>query len=481
MFFRWCVEHGYTASNPVEGVEKPRLEQKIPAKLTKQDALRLIEVVYNYPYEYKYLRYRNHAIFSIFVFAGLHKNELLNLQFGDVDIDNLTIFVRQGKGRKDRMIPISYTLAHSLRRYLDERKRLGKTCTQFFASLRGNEGFTVDGLHFHQDLQQLQREDGELLNSVLGNVYTRIVFRVGEPDARKLKDGFASFDVADLQNLGRGEAVVRIEQPQYDCSLNTVQLAAVSKEVKEERLQAVTDHSRSVYAQKRSAVEAVLAEMLAFEVPEPEPPAVKKESPKKDPVQHIQAPAQIDKTIIVEPSPSAANDAEQERDISTHRYLQTLIKKMAEARGYVATLEAATPDHTGSVDVLLARDGKTIAVEICSTTDAEWEMHNLAKCIKAGYTTVISVCGDIRQLDKIKQKCISGLPGFDHTSVHFLTPNAVFEFLDSVSNPAKNTEATMKGYRVSVSYDSMTDEEMTKKRASVAQVVLNSMKKKKMK
>lgn len=332
----------------------------------------------------------------------------------------------------------------------------------------------------HQDLQQLQREDGELLNSVLGNVYTRIVFRVGEPDARKLKDGFTSFDVADLQNLGRGEAVVRIEQPQYDCSLDTVQLPAVSKEVKEERLQAVVAHSRSEYAQERSTVEAVLAEMLAFEVPEPETPVVKKETSKKDPVQPTQAlaPAQVVKPFV-EPATSAATDLIQERDISTHRYLQTLVKKMAEARGYIATLEAATPDHTGSVDVLLARDGKTIAVEICSTTDAEWEMHNLAKCITAGYTTVISVCGDIKQLEKIKQKCTSGIPNFDQTLVHFLTPDAVFGFLDSVSIPAKNTEATMKGYRVSVSYDSMTDEEMTKKRASVAQVVLNSIKKKK--
>jgi len=132
--------------NPILEIEIPKREKKLPSKLTKQTTLRLLEVVYNYPYEYKFLRYRNHAIFSIFIFAGLRKQELLNLKFADIDIENLTLFVRQGKGSKDRIIPISYVLAQSLRKYVDERKRLNKTNPEFFSSLRGNVGFTVNGL-----------------------------------------------------------------------------------------------------------------------------------------------------------------------------------------------------------------------------------------------------------------------------------------------------------------------------------------------
>ena len=108
--------------------------------------MKLLEIVYNYPYDYKFLRYRNHAIFSMFMFAGLRKTELLNLKFTDVDITNLSIFVNQGKGNKDRIIPMSYTLAESLKRYLVERTRLGKTCINFFASLNRNCGFTEIGL-----------------------------------------------------------------------------------------------------------------------------------------------------------------------------------------------------------------------------------------------------------------------------------------------------------------------------------------------
>jgi site-specific recombinase XerD len=146
VFFRWCVKQGYLIKNPVLDIEVPKLEKRLPPKLTKQTTLKLLEIVYNYPYDYKFLRYRNHAIFATFVFAGLRKQELLNLKFGDVDIENLTIFIRQGKGGKDRIVPINFTLAQILKRYCDERKRLNKTNAEFFSSLRNNVGFTNNGL-----------------------------------------------------------------------------------------------------------------------------------------------------------------------------------------------------------------------------------------------------------------------------------------------------------------------------------------------
>lgn len=146
VFFRWCVKQGCMEKNPILDIEIPKKESRLPIKLTKQTALRLLEIIYNYPYEYRFLRYRNHAIFSTFLFTGLRKQELLNLKFTDVDVENLTIFVKQGKGNKDRVVPISYTLAQTLKKYKDERKRLHKTNPEFFCSLRGDVGFTENGL-----------------------------------------------------------------------------------------------------------------------------------------------------------------------------------------------------------------------------------------------------------------------------------------------------------------------------------------------
>jgi site-specific recombinase XerD len=146
-FFEWCVKEKLLTTSPLIDIDKPKLDKKIPPKLTKQQAMKILEVAYNYPYKYRFLRARNHAILSTFIFSGVRKQELINLNYTDIDLQNLSLFVRQGKGGKDRIIPICYTLADSLQRYLTERKRLKRTCPGFFTSLFKNMGLTINGLN----------------------------------------------------------------------------------------------------------------------------------------------------------------------------------------------------------------------------------------------------------------------------------------------------------------------------------------------
>lgn len=158
IFFKWCIKEGYMDKNPISNIEVPRLEKKLPIKINKQNALKILEVVQHFPYDYSFLRHRNYAIFSMFIFTGLRKQELLNLKYTDVDIDNLTIFVRKGKGSKDRIIPMNYTLAQALQKYKNDRKRLNKTNPEFFSSLRGNIGFTENGLK--KLIEQVRKSSG---------------------------------------------------------------------------------------------------------------------------------------------------------------------------------------------------------------------------------------------------------------------------------------------------------------------------------
>lgn len=145
VFFRWCVKEMHLTTNPAADIEKPRLEKRIPPKLTREEADRLLEIVDNYPWGSLFVRRRNLAIFATFMLAGLRKKELLNLRFTDVDIAGATLFVRQGKGRKDRIVPICQRLANLLEQYLTERHRLHKTCPEFFTSLTHNAALTDDG------------------------------------------------------------------------------------------------------------------------------------------------------------------------------------------------------------------------------------------------------------------------------------------------------------------------------------------------
>ena len=146
VFFRWCVQQGHLPANPTDGIEVPKAAKPLPPKLGKQDAMRVLEHVQNAQYPYRFQRYRNHAIVATFMFAGLRKKELLGLNVADVDIEARSIFVRRGKGAKDRLVPMSATLAGILRRYLDDRQRVMKTCPSFFASLNRDKGLTETGL-----------------------------------------------------------------------------------------------------------------------------------------------------------------------------------------------------------------------------------------------------------------------------------------------------------------------------------------------
>ena len=138
VFFKWCIKEGLCSDNPVAGIEVPRIAKSLPPKLTKQASLRVLEVVRNFPYSTSFHRVRNHAIFATFIYTGLRKQELLSLQLADVDIENLTLFVRRGKGAKDRIVPMTQNLAAILREYVAARERLGRTCPEFFVSHKHN-------------------------------------------------------------------------------------------------------------------------------------------------------------------------------------------------------------------------------------------------------------------------------------------------------------------------------------------------------
>lgn len=142
VFFKWCITQKYLTANPIADIESPRLERHLPVNLSKQDAFKLLESVYNYPYESNFIRLRNHAIFSTFILAGLRKQEILRLRYTDVDLENMSLFIHDGKGSKDRMVPINSVLAISLDKYIQERKKKSITCIEFFASSLQNRGIS---------------------------------------------------------------------------------------------------------------------------------------------------------------------------------------------------------------------------------------------------------------------------------------------------------------------------------------------------
>lgn len=145
-FFKWCVNRGYIEENPILPIDKPRLEKKLPKRITQDEAQKLLEYAFNRRYTYRHERYRNTAVFALMIYAGLRSSEALNLKMNEVDLKNNVISVNQGKGGKDRVVPICLPLRKILSEYLKDRKRLGRESIHFFTSIHGDIPFTYNGL-----------------------------------------------------------------------------------------------------------------------------------------------------------------------------------------------------------------------------------------------------------------------------------------------------------------------------------------------
>lgn len=139
LFCKWCTEQGLLEGNPVETIPRPKLPKRTPKHLTKQTALKLLDWVENYPYYYDIERPRAVAIISLFMYAGLRQEELRNLKNSEVDLVNRVIAIKEGKGKKDRLVPMSYRLYCVLNEYQQQKQRLGRCCPYFFTGIRKDE------------------------------------------------------------------------------------------------------------------------------------------------------------------------------------------------------------------------------------------------------------------------------------------------------------------------------------------------------
>lgn len=136
VFLDWCISKGLISDNPVKAFPRPKLAKVEPKALDSDQMRELMDWVRNFPFGYQFEKMRAIAIIGTFLGTGVRLSELRNLKLCDIDLKNLLLHVRCGKGAKDRTIPFRPSLARYLDDYLTERKRLNKTCPYFFTALR---------------------------------------------------------------------------------------------------------------------------------------------------------------------------------------------------------------------------------------------------------------------------------------------------------------------------------------------------------
>ena len=160
-----------------------------------------------------------------------------------------------------------------------------------------------------------------------------------------------------------------------------------------------------------------------------------------------------------------------------HRYLQSLVKELAEAQGFRATIEAPLPGAKGQIDVLLERDGARVAVEVSVSTPADHERLNVRKCLSAGYERVAIVLAKSRTTQgRYRDHILDDLSEEERAQVAFLAPEDLPDYIAALAPAPAPTEALVKGYKVRVSHTSVAPEDAKERRDRLAEIVARSLK-----
>lgn len=117
-FYRFLVLDGYLLDDPTELLESPVLPDHLPEVLTVEEIDRLEEFDMSKPESH-----RNRAIVEVLFSCGLRVSELVTLKISQLFLDEQFLRV-VGKGRKERLVPISSRAIRELQLWFVDRSRL---------------------------------------------------------------------------------------------------------------------------------------------------------------------------------------------------------------------------------------------------------------------------------------------------------------------------------------------------------------------
>jgi integrase/recombinase XerD len=97
----------------------PRIGMRLPKHVLTAEETELVLAQTNV---HEALGLRDRALLETLYSTGIRRLELVRLKRWDIDLERATVAIRQGKGKKDRIIPLGDRAAASVRKYLDEAR-----------------------------------------------------------------------------------------------------------------------------------------------------------------------------------------------------------------------------------------------------------------------------------------------------------------------------------------------------------------------
>jgi hypothetical protein len=290
----------------------------------------------------------------------------------------------------------------------------------------------------HHELHQLQRSP-EVASAVMAHPNIRMVFRVSDDDAKKLADGFSLFKADRLKNLGKGQAICRVERSEFDFNLSIELPQLPDEKLMERRKLEVIEASRRKYTMPRAQVEAEARKAFdpgksqtavdrlrppPEEAPAPPKQAVVPKSPSSVPqVSEMPNVSEVQKETV-----SAQDIAEAKRE---HEVIKTKIQIEAEELDYTVVPEEFVEGGKKRIDLTLRRGNRSIACEVSVMTQTEFEAtNNIPKCLDGKFSHIAVVSKKPKKLARIQQLFLETATPDEAAKVGFYSPD---EFISKLN------------------------------------------------
>jgi len=145
LFFSWLCKQRVLEANPASEIDLPRLPKRLPHDTP---SAKEIESILSVPDIADPLGIRDRAILELFYTTGMRRGELVKLELCDLNRDQCTVVIRQGKGNKDRVVPVGERALRWVEKYLfDVRPLLLVRTDEPHLFITGyGEGFSADVL-----------------------------------------------------------------------------------------------------------------------------------------------------------------------------------------------------------------------------------------------------------------------------------------------------------------------------------------------
>jgi len=134
-FFQWCLRERLVAADPTLKLDPPKRAPRFPKVLSEAD----VEALLAAPDTSTALGFRDRAMLEVLYASGLRVSELVNLKTLEVNLEAGVLRV-QGKGSKERLVPLGEEAVDWIRRYQAEWRPalLGRRQSQaLFVTVRG--------------------------------------------------------------------------------------------------------------------------------------------------------------------------------------------------------------------------------------------------------------------------------------------------------------------------------------------------------